>query len=106
MDPIQALWFLLFILILQQIDGNIIGPKILGGTTGLPAIWVMFAILVGGGMAGFVGMIVGVPTVAVLYNLFKEYIKQRLENKALPSTTEAYAKVDVNPYQIEKNMML
>ncbi len=101
-DPIQALWFLLFILILQQIDGNIIGPKILGGTTGLPAIWVMFAILVGGGMAGFVGMIVGVPAVAVLYTLFKAYIKQRLENKALPSTTEAYAKVDVNPYQIEK----
>lgn len=66
--------------------------KILGGTTGLPAIWVMFAILVGGGMAGFVGMIVGVHAVAVLYTLFKAYIKQRLESKALPSITEAYTK--------------
>lgn len=103
-DPIQALWFLLFILILQQIDGNIIGPKILGGTTGLPAIWVMFAILVGGGMAGFVGMIVGVPAVAVLYTLFKAYIKQRLEGKTLPSATEAYAIVGVDPYQTETKL--
>lgn len=98
-DPIQALWFLVFILVLQQIDGNIIGPKILGGTTGLPAIWVMFAILVGGGMAGFVGMIVGVPAVAVIYTLFKAYIKQRLEHKSLPSNTEAYAESGCNPYQ-------
>lgn len=89
-DPIQAVWFCLFILILQQIDGNIIGPKILGGTTGLPAIWVMFAILVGGGLAGFVGMIVGVPAVAVIYTLFRSYIKQRLESKALPSDTKDY----------------
>jgi len=98
-DPIQAVWFCVFILILQQIDGNIIGPKILGGTTGMPAIWVMFAILVGGGMAGFVGMVVGVPTVAVLYTLFKRYLKQRLTSKALPFATESYLAADYDPYQ-------
>lgn len=101
-DPVQALWFCLFILILQQIDGNIIGPRILGGTTGLPAIWVMFAILVGGGLAGFVGMIVGVPAMAVIYTLFKAYIKQRLEHKALPSNTEDYIAVGQDPYQAKK----
>lgn len=97
-DPIQALWFILFILILQQFDGNILGPKILGGTTGLPAIWVMFAILVGGGLAGFVGMILGVPTVAVCYALFREYITKRLENRKLPSRTVDYENNMGDPY--------
>jgi predicted PurR-regulated permease PerM len=98
-NPVQALWFVLFILILQQIDGNIIGPKILGSSTGLPAIWVMFAILVGGGLAGFVGMIAGVPAMAVIYTLFKNYVKQRLEQKALPSNTEDYLSSGADPYQ-------
>lgn len=101
-DPIQAIWFLVFILVLQQVDGNIIGPRILGGTTGLPAIWVMFAILVGGGLAGFVGMIVGVPAMAVIYTLFKAYIRQRLENRALPVATTDYMAADGNPYQMTK----
>ena len=100
-DPMQAVWFMVFILILQQIDGNIIGPRILGNTTGLPAIWVMFAILVGGGLAGFVGMIAGVPTMAVLYTLFRAYVKQRLEQKDLPSETEEYLASGVNPYQMK-----
>ena len=98
-NPVQALWFVVFILILQQIDGNIIGPKILGSSTGLPAIWVMFAILVGGGLAGFVGMIAGVPAMAVIYTLFKNYVKQRLEQKALPSNTEDYLSSEMDPYQ-------
>ena len=101
-NPIQAIWFLLFILILQQIDGNIIGPKILGGTTGLPAIWVMFAILVGGGLAGFAGMILGVPTVAVLYTLFKAYVRQRLETKKLPLGTGDYVDGGKNPYLVKE----
>ena len=98
-DPVQALWFVLFIIILQQFDGNILGPKILGGTTGLPAIWVMFAILVGGGLAGFVGMILGVPTVAVCYMLFREYITKRLEGKHLPCKTIDYENNTEDPYQ-------
>ena len=98
-NPVQAVWFVVFVLILQQIDGNIIGPKILGNSTGLPAVWVIFAILIGGGLGGFVGMVVGVPTVAVLYVLFKSYICQRLENRNLPSATADYMSADVNPYQ-------
>lgn len=103
-DPIQAVWFGVFILILQQIDGNIIGPKILGGATGLPAIWVMFAILLGGGLAGFVGMIAGVPAMAVIYTLFKAYIKQRLEHKDLPSDTKEYGIAGKDPYQGKKEI--
>ena len=76
-EPIQGLYFAIFILILQQIDGNIIGPKILGDSTGLSAFWVVFSILLGGGLFGFVGMIMGVPTFAVLY-----YIAQILSTKS------------------------
>ena len=58
-NPIQALWFILFIIVLQQIDGNIIGPKILGNSTGINGFWIMFAILLGGGLFGFIGMLLG-----------------------------------------------
>ena len=61
-DPIKGIYFLIFILALQQLDGNVIGPKILGDSTGLSAFWVVFSILLGGGLFGFVGMIAGVPT--------------------------------------------
>ena len=73
-DPIKAIWFVLFILILQQIDGNIIGPKILGNTTGLSSFWVLFAILLFGGLWGFVGMIIGVPLFAVIYDIIKKLV--------------------------------
>lgn len=89
-EPIKAIWFLIFILLLQQFDGNILGPKILGNSTGLPAIWVLFAILIGGGLSGFVGMIVGVPTFAVIYTLFKEYLNDRLQKRGLSQRTDDY----------------
>ena len=73
-SPIKALWFVLFILILQQIDGNIIGPKILGNSTGLSSFWVLFAILLFGGLWGFVGMIIGVPLFAVIYDVIKKLV--------------------------------
>ena len=73
-DPIKALWFVLFVLVLQQLDGNIIGPKILGNTTGLSSFWVLFAILLFGGLWGFVGMIVGVPLFAVIYDVIKKLV--------------------------------
>ena len=73
-NPIKALWFVLFILILQQLDGNIIGPKILGNTTGLSSFWVLFAILLFGGLWGFVGMIIGVPLFAVIYDIIKKLV--------------------------------
>lgn len=89
-EPIKAIWFLIFILLLQQFDGNILGPKILGNSTGLPAIWVLFAILIGGGLSGFVGMIIGVPTFAVIYTLFKEYLNDRLQKRGLSQRTDDY----------------
>ena len=73
-NPIKALWFVLFILVLQQVDGNIIGPKILGNTTGLSSFWVLFAILLFGGLWGFVGMIIGVPLFAVIYDVLKKFV--------------------------------
>ena len=72
-DPIKALWFVGFIFILQQLDGNVIGPKILGNTTGLSSFWVLFSILLFGGLWGFVGMIVGVPLFAVIYDLIRKF---------------------------------
>lgn len=73
-SPWHALYLLIFIVVLQQVDGNIIGPKILGSSTGLSTFWVMFAILIGGGMFGFLGMLLGVPTFAVIYYIVKELL--------------------------------
>ena len=78
-NPIKALWFVLFVLVLQQVDGNIIGPKILGNTTGLSSFWVLFAILLFGGLWGFVGMIVGVPLFAVIYDVIKKLVIHGLQ---------------------------
>ncbi len=89
-DPVKGIYFIIFILLLQQLDGNIIGPRILGDSTGLSAFWVVFAILLGGGLFGVVGMIVGVPTFAVLYYIGKTFIYQKLEHKKLPTDTESY----------------
>ena len=82
-NPFSALEFLIMILILQQFDGNVLGPKILGESTGLSALWVLFAIIVGGKMLGFVGMLIGVPTFAVVYSLVAEYTDIRLGRKGI-----------------------
>ena len=92
-NPWQALSFVIFILILQQIEGNIIAPRILGKSVGMSAIWVVFAIIVGGGLFGFVGMVIGVPTFSVIYTLVKEFIAKRLEKKNLSVNTNDYKKV-------------
>lgn len=89
-SPVQGLIFLVFILVLQQIDGNIIGPMILGDSTGLSAFWVVFAILLFGGVFGPVGMFIGVPTFGVFYALMKEEIAERLRAKRLPTDTKEY----------------
>ena len=89
-DPWKCLWFIIFILVLQQVDGNVIGPRILGSSTGLSAFWVIFAIMVFGGFFGFVGMIIGVPAFGLIYSLLAELLKNRLERKKLPCTTEDY----------------
>lgn len=89
-SPVQGLIFLIFILVLQQIDGNIIGPMILGDSTGLSAFWVVFAILFFGGMFGVPGMFIGVPTFGVIYALIKDSIAERLSAKGMPVGTEDY----------------
>ena len=76
-SPNQALIFIIMIIIIQQIDGNIIGPKILGDSVGLSSLWIMFAIIVGGGYFGFYGMLLGVPVFAIIYFLIKEYIDSK-----------------------------
>lgn len=99
-DPLSALEFAIMVVILQQVDGNIIGPKILGKATKLASFWVMFAILVGGGLFGFVGMILGVPTMAIIYVYLSRLINNRLVDKNLPKNTEIYE--DFDKYKINK----
>ena len=84
----------LFVLVLQQFDGNILGPKILGESTGLPSFWVLFSILLFGGLLGFVGMVIAVPTFAVFYHLTSEYVNRCLEKKALSQSTDDYRDLD------------
>ena len=92
-DPLHGLYLLIFVLILQQVDGNIIGPKILGDSTGLSSFWVIFAIIVGGGLFGFIGMVFGVPTFAVIYYLIQRLISFLLSRKGLPSKSLDYTVV-------------
>lgn len=92
-DPLHGLYLLIFVLALQQVDGNIIGPKILGDSTGLSSFWVMFAIIVGGGLFGFMGMLFGVPTFAVIYYLIQRFIAYLLDRRGLPSKTTDYTMV-------------
>lgn len=80
-SPKTSILFLIFILLLQQFDGNILGPKILGDTIGLPAIWIVFSILIGQGLFGFIGMVLGVPVFAVCYFLVKQRIDLNLQLK-------------------------
>ncbi len=93
-NPIKCLYFIIIIIVLQQLDGNVIGPKIIGSSTGLSSFWVMFAILVFGGMFGFWGLLCGVPLFAVIYDLVSELINHRLKNKSLPTDTFDYRTLD------------
>jgi predicted PurR-regulated permease PerM len=92
--PLNCLYFVLFILILQQVDGNIIGPKILGNSTGLTGFWIIFAITLFGGLFGIVGMIVGVPIFAVIYAAIKSVINTMLRKKNMPIDLRKYERVD------------
>ena len=80
-SPIKALWFVLFVLVLQQLDGNIIGPKILGDRTGLSSFWVLFTIILFGGLWGVFGMVIGVPLFAVIYDTVKKLVRRGLDKK-------------------------
>ena len=93
-DPLHALYFIIFIVVLQQVDGNIIGPKILGSSVGINGFWVMFSIILGAGLFGFWGMLLGVPVFVVIYTLINKLIVRKLERSDLPSTVEAYQDLD------------
>lgn len=89
-DPMKGLYFIIFIFLLQQLDGNVIGPKILGDSTGVSAFGVVFSILIGGGLFSFVGMIMAVPTYALGYYVLMMFTERKLEKKELPLEVDCY----------------
>ncbi len=89
-SPMKALWFAVIILVIQQMDGNVIKPKILGQTTGLASLWVLFSITVMGGLMGLLGMIIAVPLFSILYSLLKIAVEKRLSKRELPTETLEY----------------
>ena len=93
-SPFTALQFAVWILVLQQVDGNIIGPKILGQTTGLPSFWVLFSILLFGGLFGIVGMIIAVPTWAIIYRTISRLSEHFLKKKGLEPDSKHYMDLD------------
>ena len=89
-SPIKAFWLLIIILIIQQLDGNVIGPKILGDSIGVSAFWILFALLIAGKFLGLVGMLLGVPLFAFVYSIIKDITEERLDKKGLPVNTDDY----------------
>ncbi len=105
-NPIKGLYFIIFILVLQQVDGNIIGPKILGDSTGLSSFWVVFAILVGGGLFGVPGMIIGVPLLAVIFYIIRNALDHVMEKKGLPQDPTEFEKVESLDLEANKLVFL
>jgi hypothetical protein len=105
-SPITALQFAVWILVLQQVDGNIIGPKILGQTTGLPSFWVLFSILLFGGLFGIVGMIIAVPTWAIIYRTISRVSEHFLRKKGLEPDSGSYVNLDYIDEESKKYIKL
>ena len=93
-DPLKCLIFIIFIIILQQVDGNIIGPKILGSSIGINGFWVMFSIILGAGLFSFWGMLLGVPVFVVIYTGITNLVERKLRRRNLPVEPESYAELD------------
>lgn len=93
-SPIKCVYFVIFIIALQQFDGNFLGPKILGNTTGLSSFWVLFSIILFGGMFGFVGMVIAVPLFAVIYSLVDTLVNHLLSKKDMSTNTADYELLD------------
>lgn len=98
-SPKQCLIFIIFVIVLQQFDGNILGPKILGSATGISSFWVVVTILLGGGFFGVLGMFLGVPVFACLQELVKHLIDRRLTQRNMPTEAYAYVGRDKRPPQ-------
>lgn len=99
-DPMKCLYFVIMILIIQQLDGNVIGPKVVGSAIGLNSFWVLIAVLVGGGLFGFFGMALGVPIFAVIYRYISVNTNDRLRRKNQEQSTRKYE--DYSKYDIER----
>ncbi|MER2151010.1 MAG: AI-2E family transporter [Candidatus Limivicinus sp.] len=93
-DPSKCLIFIIFIIILQQVDGNIIGPRILGNSTGITGFWVIFSIILGSGLFGFWGMVLGVPVFVVIYTIINNLIVKKLKRSDLPWKLSDYKEMD------------
>ncbi len=89
-SPLQALIFLIFVILLQQFDGNFLGPKILGNSVGINGFWIMFSIIVGSGLFGFMGMLLGVPVFVLIYTLFSSLVNRKLQRSGLPTENDVY----------------
>lgn len=101
-DPMKSIYFAVFILVLQQFDGNILGPKILGDSTGLSSFMVIVAIMIGGGLFGVPGMIVGVPVCAVIYAAVWKLLDHSLQKRKMPTEAKEYCDIDcLNPKTME-----
>ena len=101
-SPVKCLVFVIFVLLLQQLDGNVIGPKILGSTTGISAFWVMFSIILGAGLFGFWGMLLGLPVFVVIYTAINVAVEDSLKRKNLPSEQIDYFGLDhIDPISME-----
>ena len=98
-EPMAAVYFLIIILVIQQLDGNVIGPKIVGDSLGISSFWVLIAVLVGGGLFGFEGMVFGVPVFAVAYRYINKLTSRSLAHKGKPMTTSEYYSLE--PYGID-----
>ena len=92
-DPWYFLYFVAVVIIVQQLDGNVIGPMVLGGSTGLSSFWIIFSLLLGQSIFGFLGLIIGIPLFAVIYSIFRARVGSKLESKGLPSDSNVYRKV-------------
>ena len=97
-DPLKALWIGIFMVAMQQFDGNIMVPLIQGDRIGVPSVWVLIGIIIGGGLFGFIGMLLAVPVFAIIYMLFKEFLEGRLRKKALPADSAVYQRDDTDKY--------
>ena len=82
-SPMQALWFIVFILVLQQLEGNLIYPRMVSSSFGLPPMWVLIAVTLGSSLFGMVGLLVGVPTTCVFYTLLRERMHEQLKRKGI-----------------------
>ena len=101
-SPVKCLIFVIFVIILQQVDGNIIGPKILGSSVGINGFWVMFSIILGAGLFGFWGMVLGVPVFVVIYTVINNAIDRKLKRSDLPHATEDFKNIEyIDPVSLQ-----